>query len=299
MTDRVARKSLGSDEPEVTATKASFWRRFRRNRAAVLAACLLAALILLAIFGPLVMPEDPAAIALGTRNAPPSAGHLLGTDDLGRDVASRLVGGTRISLIAAGLAVTVALVIGLPLGLVSGYFGGWLDSLLMRLNDALMSFPSLMLAVAIVGILGPNLRNAMVAIGIVFAPRIMRVVRSSALALREENYVHAARTMGARHTSIMIRHVLPNLLSPLTVQVTIMLGLAILAEASLSFLGLGVQPPQPSWGAMLERSFPYMAEAPLNTIAPGFVISLTVWSFNMLGDGLRDSFGLAQGRADD
>src|SRR5690606_32136851 len=184
-----------------------------------------------------------------------------------------------------------ALLLGLPLGLVSGYFGGRVDNVIMRVNDALMSFPALILAVVIVGLLGPSLTNAMLAIGLVYAPRIMRVVRGSALSVREEVYVTSARATGCGPLRIIGRHILPNILSPLVVQTTIMLGLAILAEASLSFLGLGVQPPTASWGSILGRAFPYLNTTPVTVLAAGLTISVAVLAFNLLGDAFRDSLG--------
>ncbi len=228
--------------------RVGFWVRLSRRPVAVASAAFLLFIVFVACGAGFLMPHDPNVTALANANQGPSAVHLLGTDDLGRDVLSRVILGSRVSLIAAATAVIVAVLIGVPLGLVSGYFGGWVDGSIMRINDAIMSFPALMLAVTIVGILGPSLRNAMLAIGIVYAPRIMRIVRASALSIREENYVLSARAMGAGATRILLRHILPNLLSPLIVQVTVMFGTAILFEASLSFLGLGVQPPEPSWG---------------------------------------------------
>jgi peptide/nickel transport system permease protein len=206
-------------------------------------------------------------------------------------VLSRLMFAGRLSLVASVQALAIALAIGLPLGLISGYIGGWVDTVIMRFNDALMSFPALILAVVIVGLLGPSLTNAMTAIGLVYAPRIMRVVRGSTLSVREEVYVQAARATGCSDARIITRHVLPNITGPLVVQATVMMGHALLAEAGLSFLGLGVQPPETSWGAMLGTAFPYLAQSPTPTIAAGCIISITVLCFNLIGDGLRDSVG--------
>ena len=269
----------------------SFFGRFCRNRTAMVSAIILLAIVIVAIFAPVLAPHDPAKSALRYILKPPTWLHPLGTDDLGRDVLSRLIFASRLSLVASVQAVAIALVIGLPLGLISGYVRGWVDTVIMRLNDALMSFPALILAVVIVGLLGPSLTNAMTAIGLVYAPRIMRVVRGSTLSVREEVYIMAARATGCSDARIIARHVLPNVTGPLVVQATVLMGQALLAEAGLSFLGLGVQPPQASWGAMLGTAFPYMAEAPVPTIAAGMVISVTVLCFNLIGDGIRDSVG--------
>jgi len=269
----------------------SFLRRFRRNRVGVVALAVLVGMVLVALFAPLIAPHDPDQGELARALEGPSADHWLGTDDLGRDILSRLIHAIRVLLSAAAIAIGVALLLGLPLGLVSGYFGGRVDNVIMRVNDALMSFPALILAVVIVGLLGPSLTNAMLAIGLVYAPRIMRVVRGSALSVREEVYVTSARATGCGPLRIIGRHILPNILSPLVVQTTIMLGLAILAEASLSFLGLGVQPPTASWGSILGRAFPYLNTTPVTVLAAGLTISVAVLAFNLLGDAFRDSLG--------
>ena len=269
----------------------SFLGRFCRNPTALAAAIVLAIIVLIAIFAPWIAPRDPAKSALRAILKPPSALYWLGSDDLGRDVASRLIFASRLSLLACTQAVAIALVIGLPLGLISGYVGGWIDTIISRFNDALMSFPALILAVVIVGLLGPSLSNAMTAIGLVYAPRIMRVVRGSTLSVREEVYIRAARATGCSDARIIARHVLPNVMGPLVVQATVLMGQALLAEAGLSFLGLGTQPPLASWGAMLGTAFPYMAQSPTPTIAAGVVISVTVLCFNLIGDGIRDSVG--------
>jgi peptide/nickel transport system permease protein len=269
----------------------SFVRRFCRNRTAMISLIILVLIVLAAVFAPVLAPHDPARSSLRNILKPPSAMYLLGSDDLGRDVLSRLIFAGRLSLLASVQAVVIALGIGLPLGLISGYVGGWVDTIIMRLNDALMSFPALILAVVIVGLLGPSLTNAMTAIGLVYAPRIMRVVRGSTLSVRQEVYITAARATGCGDARIIARHVLPNVTGPLVVQATVLMGQALLAEAGLSFLGLGVQPPEASWGAILGTAFPYMAQSPVPTIAAGTVISVTVLCFNLVGDGIRDSVG--------
>ncbi len=278
-------------QPAALPPTSTFLQRFCRNRTALVSAVILAAIVLIAIFAPYIAPHDPARSSLRAILKPPSAMYWFGSDDLGRDVASRLIYASRLSLIACVQAVVIALVIGMPLGLIAGYVGGWADTVISRCNDALMSFPALILAVVIVGLLGPSLTNAMTAIGLVYAPRIMRVVRGSTLSVREEVYVRAARATGCSDVRIIAHHVLPNVMGPLVVQATVLMGQALLAEAGLSFLGLGTQPPQASWGAMLGTAFPYMAQSPVPTIAAGVIISVTVLCFNLIGDGIRDSVG--------
>jgi ABC-type dipeptide/oligopeptide/nickel transport system permease subunit len=196
-----------------------------------------------------------------------------------------------VSLIAAVQAVALALVLGVIPGLLAGFFGGWVDMVISRITDALMSFPPLLLAIAIVGVFGPNLRNAMIAVGVIFAPRFLRLTRSAVLSVKEETYIEASRSIGTSTAAVLRRHIVPNILSPLIVQVSLSLGFAMLAEASLSFLGLGVQPPEASWGAMVGRAYRFLNQAPTMVLFPGAAIALTVLSFNVLGDGLRDSFG--------
>ena len=277
--------------PAALPPSSNFLQRFCRNRTATVSAIILLTIVIIAIGAPWLAPHDPAKSSLRAIMKPPTWLHPFGTDDLGRDVFSRLIFASRLSLIASVQAVAIALAIGLPLGLISGYLRGWVDTIIMRLNDALMSFPALILAVVIVGLLGPSLTNAMTAIGLVYAPRIMRVVRGSTLSVREEVYITAARATGCSDARIIALHVLPNVTGPLVVQATVLMGQALLAEAGLSFLGLGTQPPQASWGAMLGTAFPYMAESPVPTIASGVVISVTVLCFNLIGDGIRDSVG--------
>ncbi len=244
-----------------------------------------------AVLAPFLAPDDPQATDLANTLAAPGGDHLLGTDALGRDVLSRLMHATRVSLVAAFLAVGVGIVLGVPPGLVAGYVGGAIDNLVMRVTDAVMSFPPLILAIAIVGVLGPNLTNAMIAVGVIFAPRFLRLVRSTVLGVREETYIEAARSVGVSTRRIIIRHVMPNALAPLVVQISLSAGLAMIAEASLSFLGLGIQPPEASWGSMLGDAFRYISRSPTLIVVPGVAIAATVLAFNVVGDGLRDSFG--------
>ena len=265
------------------------WRRLAaRNPLGVVGAMLILLLLLTAALAGLLAPYDPAA-QIARRLTGPSGSYVLGTDEFGRDVLSRIIYGTRISLYVGVVSVGIALVVGGTLGLVAGYFGGWLDNLLMRLMDVMFSIPSLVLAIAITGILGPNLRNAMIAIGIVYTPTFARVARGPVLSVIQHEYVAAARAVGARDWRIIVRHVLPNVTAPILVQTTLSLSTAILAEAVLSFLGLGTQPPEPSWGTMLGTGRKFMETAPWVAIFPGVAIMLAVLGFNLLGDGLRDA----------
>jgi len=258
-----------------------------RNTGASMALAYLLVLLALALAAPWIAPhsptvQDPAAVL-----APMSAEHWLGTDDLGRDVFSRLIHGAPLTLAASFLAVGVATVIGLPLGLLAGFLGGWFDEAISRVIDTLLSFPAIVLAIGVTGALGVGLTNSMIAVGLVFAPTLARLVRGQTLIVRRELYVDAARCFGAGRTRLILRHILPNAVQPVIVQMTLLLAAALLAEASLSFLGLGVQPPQPSWGAMLARAYQYMEIAPEQMYAPGIAILLTALAFNTLGEALR------------
>lgn len=264
-----------------------FFAWLRRDLRAACSLAFLLALGLLALSAPLIAPYPVTAQDVDNTLASPSAAHLLGTDDLGRDVFSRMVHGGAATLYASGLAVGIALLLGLPVGLLAGYTGGWVDDGISRFIDALLSFPSIVLAIAVTGALGIGLTNGMIAVGIVFSPQIARLVRARALVVRQELYVDAARCFGASTGRILWRHVLPNTVQPVIVQVTLLLAAALLAEASLSFLGLGIQPPQPSWGSMLARAYQNMELAPEQMYAPGLAILLTALAFNTLGESLR------------
>ncbi|GAA4675498.1 ABC transporter permease [Pseudonocardia yuanmonensis] len=282
------REALAPPEP---SARARFLRRFRRQRLALGALVYLVLVVLATALAPLLATHDPLAQNLASVLQQPGGGHVLGTDDLGRDVFSRALYAGRVSLLAAAQAVGVAVLLGVIPGLVAGYAGRRVDAVIMRLTDALMSFPPLILAIAFVGVLGPSLTNAMFVIGVIFAPRFVRLVRGTVLSIREETFVEASRSIGTPTPRVILRHVLPNALSPLIVQISLTAAMAMLAEASLSFLGLGVQPPDASWGSMIERGFRYTATAPWLTVFPGLLIALTVLAFNILGDGLRDSLG--------
>ncbi|WP_454858342.1 ABC transporter permease [Rhizobium binxianense] len=254
-------------------------------RAAVSIAYLLL-LVLLAVLAPWIAPYSPTALGPDMLQEP-TAAHLLGTDDLGRDVLSRLIYGAPATLYASLLAVSLATLIGAPLGFVAGYFGGWIDVCISRLIDTLLSFPGIVLAIGVTGALGIGLTNGMIAVGLVFSPMLARLARAQTLLVKNELYVDAARCFGASTRRILWRHVVPNAVQPIIVQISLLLAAALLAEASLSFLGLGVQPPQPSWGAMLARAYTYMDLAPGQMFAPGFAILLTALAFNALGESAR------------
>ncbi len=246
-------------------------------------------LVFVSLLAPLVAPYDPVAIRLAEKLQPPSRAHLLGTDYFGRDVLSRVLHGGRISLAVGVLVVTVAMAIGVPLALVAGLLGGRVDNLLMRLMDAFLTFPPLLLAVAIVGSLGPDIRNVMLALGIVNVPVFARLVRASALAVREDVFVTAARALGASPLRVVFSHILPNVVAPIVVQMSVTFSGAIIAEASLSFLGLGAQPPLASWGRDLSEARRYLEDGVWLLAAPTAAIMIGVLSVNFIGDGLRDA----------
>ncbi len=252
-----------------------------------LSAAFLLTMIIAGLAAPLIAPYPPTDQDLVNMLMPATMEHPLGTDDLGRDVLSRLIYGTSASLYATFLAVFVATLIGVPIGLAAGFYGGVLDAVISRVIDALLSFPGIVLAIGVTGALGIGLTNAMIAVGIVFSPMIARLVRARTMVVRSELYIDAARCFGSSGLHVLRRHVLPNILQPLLVQMTLLLAAALLAEASLSFLGLGVQAPAPSWGAMLARGYSYMEIAPEQMYPPGIAILLTALAFNILGESLR------------
>ncbi len=265
-----------------------FLRRVLARPPAAMGMLVSAAIILLAIVAPFMAPYGPAANDFNAVLSPPTAIHPFGTDELGRDILSRVIWGARASMQAGVLATLLAVLLAVPIGLVAGYYRGPLDVIVMRVTDALLAFPFLIIAVGLSAILGPSLENATLAIGIVQIPKLARITRGEVLGLREENFVHAAIVDGAPDRSVIFRQILPNTLNALLVQATIILPFAILAEATLSFLGLGVQPPTPSWGVMLTAAQPYLGTAPWFAIAPGLAILVTTLAFNLVGDGLRD-----------
>ena len=245
--------------------------------------------VLLALFAPWIAPHDPLATSWSAVRKAPSAAHWFGTDELGRDVLSRIIWGARASLLAGVVSVSISLALGVPIGMVAGYLGGWIDALISRITDAMLACPFLILAIALAAFLGPSLTNAMIAIGISATPIFIRLTRAQVLAAKSEDYVEAARALGNPHLRIALRHIFPNIVAPLIVQATLAIAAAVIAEASLSFLGLGQQPPAPSWGSMLNTAKNYVDQAPWMAIWPGVSIFLLVLSFNLLGDGLRDA----------
>ncbi len=265
-----------------------FLHRYARNRLALAGLWVLMFVVLTAALAPWVAPADPTRPDFTGLLQPPSREHLMGTDDLGRDELSRVIHGARTSLLAGMVSVGIAVCVGLPLGLVSGYYRGRLDASLMRLTDALQSFPLLVLALAIAAVLGAGLTKAMIAIGIVFTPGFIRLSRAQVLSERERTYVEAARAQGAPDARIVRYHILPNSLSPVLVQASLAMAAAITAEAALSFLGLGTQPPTPSWGSMLNIAQAYLTKAPWLALWPGLAIFVTVLALNLVGDGLRE-----------
>ncbi|GAB3352390.1 ABC transporter permease [Modestobacter lapidis] len=259
-----------------------------RNPTALIAALVVLGMIVVALLDEQLAPEGPNEIDVGARLQPPSPDHPFGTDDLGRDVFSRVILGAAVSLRVGLIAVSISLVVGTLIGLLAGFYGKWVDDVLMRLMDMLFAFPAVLLAISIVAILGPGLTNTTIAIGIVYIPIFARVTRSSVLGVREEVYVRAARSVGSSDVRLLARHVLPNAAPPIIVQTSVSLAFAVLSEAALSFLGLGTQPPDPSWGLMLSEGRGYIELAWWIAVFPGLAIFLLVLSFNLLGDGLRD-----------
>lgn len=272
-----------------------FWHYFSENRGAVIGLWVFAALILLAVFAPLIAPHDPTSQARDALLVPPywqdggSATYLLGTDAIGRDILSRLLFGARFSLFIGLVVVTIALTGGIALGLLAGFFGGWVDSVIMRVMDVVLAFPSLLLALVLVAVLGPGLTNAMIAIALVLQPHFARLTRAAVMAEKNREYVMAARVAGASKLRLMFRTILPNCLGPLIVQGTLSFSNAILDAAALGFLGMGAQPPTPEWGTMLAEAREFILRAPWVVTFPGVAILITVLAINLVGDGLRDA----------
>jgi peptide/nickel transport system permease protein len=265
------------------------WRRLRVRKSAMLGLIVIVVLVAVAVLAPLIAPFDPAKQSWTAVRKAPSAQHWLGTDESGRDLLSRIIWGARASLMAGVISVGIAIGIGVPFGLLAGVRGGWTDGIISRITDAMLACPFLILAIALAAFLGPSLSNAMIAIGVTATPIFVRLTRGQVLAVKVEDYVEAARAVGNSWLRIAWRHILPNILPALIVQATLTTAMAIIAEASLSFLGLGQQPPAPSWGSMLNTAQRFLTNAPWMAIYPGLAIFLTVLSFNLLGDGLRDA----------
>lgn len=264
-------------------------RKLLRRKGALFGAAVVLAFVLMALFAPWIAPQDPIATSWGAIRKAPSAEHWFGTDEIGRDVLSRVIFGTQASLLAGVVSVSISLLLGVPLGLAAGFLGGAFDALVSRIVDAFLACPFLILAIAMAAFLGPSLTNAMIAIGVSATPIFVRLTRGQVLNVKVEDYVEAARAVGNPPWRIALRHVLPNITAPLIVQATLAIAAAVIAEASLSFLGLGQQPPAPSWGSMLNTAKNYIDNAPWMAVWPGLAIFLLVLAFNLLGDGLRDA----------
>jgi peptide/nickel transport system permease protein len=264
-------------------------RRLRKRRSAMFGLAVVLTFVVLAVGAAWIAPQDPIATSWGAIRKAPSAAHWFGTDEIGRDVFARVVWGTRASLLAGVVSVSISLLLGVPLGLAAGFLGGAVDMLISRITDAFLACPFLILAIAMAAFLGPSLTNAMIAIGVSATPIFVRLTRAQVLNVKVEDYIEAARALGNPPWRIALRHVLPNAVAPLVVQATLAVAAAVIAEASLSFLGLGQQPPAPSWGSMLNTAKNYVDNAPWMAVWPGLAIFLVVLSFNLVGDGLRDA----------
>ncbi|NKN38762.1 ABC transporter permease [Agrobacterium sp. a22-2] len=265
------------------------WRKLKANRSALVGLCIILFFALLALSAPLLPIADPLATSWTAIRKAPSAAHWMGTDDIGRDILSRMIWGAQASLMAGIFSVAISIVIGVPFGLIAGYFGGWVDQVISRITEAFLALPFLIMAIALAAFLGPSLTNAMIAIGLSAMPVFVRLTRGQVLAVKTEDYVEGARSIGLGHLDIMLRYILPNITAPIIVQATLTVATAIIAEASLSFLGLGQQPPAPSWGSMLNVAKNFLDQAPWMAMWPGAAIFLVVIGFNLLGDGLRDA----------
>ena len=265
------------------------WEKFRRNPYALLGGAVVAFFLIVALLAPILPVPGPAETDWSAVRKAPSAAHPFGTDEIGRDVLSRMIWGAQASLLAGVVSVAIAVLLGVPLGMLAGYLRGWTDAVISRFTEALLAAPFLILAIALAAFLGPSLQNAMIAIGLSAMPIFIRLARAQTLSVMTEDYVESARAVGIGHLGLIRRYILPNILPPIIVQSTLTIATAIIAEASLSFLGLGQQPPAPSWGAMLNIAKNFLEQAPWMALYPGIAIFLVVLGFNLLGDGLRDA----------
>ncbi|MEO1222819.1 MAG: ABC transporter permease [Pseudomonadota bacterium] len=278
------------DDPVLsTAPESRVWKKFRSHGSAVFGGILVAFFVVIALLAPILPIADPIATDWGAVRQAPSWAHPLGTDEIGRDVLSRMVWGAQASLLAGVVSVAIAVTLGVPLGIIAGYFGGWTDAVISRCTEALLAAPFLILAIALAAFLGPSLTNAMIAIGISATPIFIRLTRGQVLSVKAEDYVEGAQAIGLSTPRILTRYIFPNVFPPVLVQATLTIATAIIAEASLSFLGLGQQPPAPSWGSMLNTAKNFLTQAPWMALWPGIAIFLVVLGFNLLGDGLRDA----------
>jgi len=272
----------------------SFWNKLIRNKMALIGMALVFIFIITAMLAPVISDFDPAQQNLRKTLSKPDDVNILGTDELGRDIFSRIISGTRTSLIIGVVVVLIGGIIGITIGAIAGFYGGWLDNIVMRFIDALMAFPTILLALFLVTILGTGLKSAMIAVGLASIPRFARLIRSSVLSIKEKEFVEAARALGQSNLNILLKHILPNCIAPILVQATLSVGNSILTVASLGFLGLGANPGDPEWGAMLSDARAYLTSSPHVATFPGIAIALTVLGFNLLGDGLRDVMDVRQ-----
>lgn len=267
----------------------SFYKKLAKNKSAMVGAFIVFTFVILALLAPVIAPHDPIHIEMTKKLQTPSAEHWLGTDDKGRDILSRLLYGSRISLTVGILSTVLGAFVGIILGIVAGYYGRWIDSLIMRICDVLLAFPGILLALAIVSVLGASTTNVIIAVAFFAIPTFARIVRGSTLSVKKLEYIDAIRAMGSSDLRIIFKHILPNILSPIIVQATLYIASAIITAAALSFLGMGTQPPDPEWGTMLSQGRSYVVQAPHLTLFPGLVILIVVIGFNLFGDGLRDA----------
>jgi peptide/nickel transport system permease protein len=276
-------------EDKVVSPWKDAWRSFKKNKIALVGLSIVAMFILIAILAPLLAPYNYSDVELGDKHIAPNAAHWFGTDEFGRDILSRIIYGARISLWVGFFSVAGSVMVGSLLGILAGFYGKWVDGIISRIFDILLAFPSILLAIAVVSVLGPSLKNALIAIAIINVPTFGRLLRSRVLSVKEEEYITAAKAIGMSDTRILVHHILPNSLAPIIVQGTLAIATAIIEAAALGFLGMGAQPPTPEWGKMLADSKDYILQAPWTVLFPGLAIMLTVLGFNLMGDGLRDA----------
>ncbi|EMT45507.1 nickel transporter permease [Anoxybacillus flavithermus] len=281
--------SIVQQEEQAISLWKEGWIRFRKNKMALVGSGIVLFFILLAVFAPFIAPYDMNDQQLSMRLQAPSKEHIFGTDDFGRDIFSRVVYGARISLWVGFFSVLGSVVVGSLLGIIAGYYGRWIDAVISRIFDIMLAFPSILLAIGIVAVLGPSLKNALIAIAVINIPNFGRLIRSRVLSIKQEEYITAAKAIGMSDARILFHHILPNSMAPIIVQGTLAIATAIIEAAALGFLGLGAQPPNPEWGKMLADSKAYLTQAPWTMIFPGLAIMLTVLGFNLMGDGLRDA----------
>lgn len=267
----------------------TLWKRLKKNKAALVGGFLIILFIITAFVGPLLLSQDPNEVQVANKLQPPSAEHWFGTDNYGRDIFTRIIYGMELTLRVGFLSVAIGGAVGVVFGIVAGYYGGWIDTVIMRIMDVLLAFPGILLALAIVSVLGGSLRNVIIAVAIYSVPAFARIVRGSTLSVRKLEYIDAVRALGASDTRIIFKHILPNIMSPIIVQATLRIATAILTASGLSFLGLGVQPPTPEWGAMMSDGRNFIVDAPHIILFPGLMVVIVVLAFNIFGDGIRDA----------